>query len=256
MAATSVVALLFAADGFATWLGVSQAPAAPSGLARYVAASEAEGTVAFVMTVRTPALHALQRTTGQMDFADRSGRALSEASTPQSLPQYTETVVVHGAAYERPGADRADGPHFDGAWSRVAIAIAVPPYAPLAGAVAAAPLAPALQRVGGGTLGRVPVTEYLVASYGVSCPPGAGPATAWHETTWVWVDGQGRIRRWENVAVARFGSSSVGVRATAVVTFGRFGSPVSVTTPGRVLGVAPPAAKPANPYAGCLVTPG
>ncbi len=254
--ATSVVALLFASTGFATWLGVSEAPTIRGGLARFLADSEAEGTLAFSMTVRTPALHALERSSGQLDFADRNGHAFSETTTPQALPQYTETVVVHGVAYERPGADHPGGPRFEGPWDRIATGIAVPPFAPLAGALPAAPAAPEMLRLGHATVGGVAVTEYRVSSYGVSCPPGTGPATALHETTWVWVDGQGRIRRWEDQAAARFGDSTVGLESTTVVTFDHFGAPVAVDAPARVIGLAPHTGTAPNPYAGCLVTPG
>jgi hypothetical protein len=257
LAATSVIGLLLAATGFATWLGLSQSPAAPSGLAGYIADSQAEGTVGFVMTLRTEGFGtSLQRVRGEIDFADGEGREISETVTPHALPQYTETVVVHGAAYERPAVDRSDGPHFGGPWQPLSTGMSVPPFAPLVGLVGPMAVPPHLVRLSEAAIGGVPVTEYQVASFGASCPPGAGPATQLDETTWLWVDGQGRILRWENRAAEHIGDATAALHATIVVSFGDFGAPVSVAKPTNVLGVATRTATPVNPFAGCLVTPG
>jgi hypothetical protein len=257
LAATFVVGVLLAAAGFATWLGISQSPTAPSGLARFIADSQAEGTVDFVMTLRMKGFGTtLQRVRGEIDFADGDGREISETLTPDALPQYTETVVVHGAAYERPAVDRSDGPHFEGAWQPLSIGMSVPPFAPLVGPVAPMAVPPHLVALSHAAIGGVPVTEYQVASFAVSCPPGTGPATELDETTWLWVDGQGRVRRWENKAVEHIGNATAGLRATTVVDFGDFGAPASVSAPAKVLAATTPTTTPANPFAGCLVTPG
>ncbi len=125
------------------------------------------------------------------------------------MPQYTETVVVHGAAYERFTADRADGPHFAGPWQRLDAGISVPPFAPLAGPRPEAITPQHFVRLAQASVGGIATTMYQLASFGVACPPGTGVATVGHETTWLWVDGQGRVRRWENTSEVQFGSMTL-----------------------------------------------
>jgi hypothetical protein len=257
LGATGVVILLLAAAGGATWLGVSESPRAQGALARFITDSEAEGTLAFVMTSRTAGVGSTELIHGVIDFADDNGSEVSETVVPHALAQYAETVVVHGAAYGRLAADRADGPRFDGPWQRGDAGISVPPFAPRAGPVPPLPVPPHLVRLADARVDGVATTEYQVASFGVSCPPGTGPATQLHEATWLWVDGQGRVRRWENRTEAQTGNGTTGLLTTTVmVSFGDFGAPVSVSTPTNVLGAPTPTSTPINPLAGCLVTPG
>ncbi|MGH9046698.1 MAG: hypothetical protein ACRDVW_05215 [Acidimicrobiales bacterium] len=256
---SAVVALFSVLVGGAAYLGVSQSPAATGPLDHFLAATKADGTVAFTMTLRTVGFSTVQRVEGKIDFAGDDGISRSVYRTPGTPAQWTETVVVDGKPYERPASDGRDGPDFAGPWQQLGN-VSVPPFAPLVGTAPTTPIVPHLERVGHAVLSGLETTKYLVAAYAASCPTSGGEPTAETERTWIWVDPEGRIRRWENEDDAQYpvgtDGAPVTLRLITVTTLGRFGVPVNVTAPTRLLGPSSPTTVAPNPFAGCLITPG
>jgi hypothetical protein len=254
----SILGLMSALVGLAAWLGVSESPSVNGLLNNLLANTKAAGTVGFVMTTQTAGLHTVNRLQGEIDFADDSGTEVSVYTSPGVPAQWTQTLVVDGRAFQRPGTDvRGGRARFTAEWQRLSAGFAIPPFAPLAGPTEdPSPIPPDLVRVGRPTIDGMELTKYRVSAFSVSCPPSLDGPTTQTEVTWIWVDAEGRIRRWQNLDVAHFSGGTL--RGTTTVTLGDFGTPVALSVPARVLEptTATTTAKPIDPYAGCLVTPG
>jgi hypothetical protein len=270
---TALVVLLGALTGAAAWLGVAQSSSG-HGANRWVgivAQTKAAGTLAFTTTQRSSGLStsgsqpvgagsgtSVERVSGVVNFTSGDALEVSVVRSASFPAQWMQTLAVAGSAYGRNGIDRRGGARFSGAWFRES-GFSLPPLGAVVGVVgpqlAAGP--PNLVLLGHSVERGIPTTIYQVSWVRISCPvsEGAEPRTERGRSR-IWVDAQGRIRRYESVTVARFGGGTSTIRTTAVTEFGEFGRPVHINPPAAVVGTTPrtPTTLP-NPLAGCLVTP-
>jgi hypothetical protein len=271
---TAVVVLLGALTAAAAWLGVAQSPSGHGAnrWAGIVAQTKAAGTLAFSTTQRSSGLSSsgsqpvgagsgtsVERVRGVVDFTAGDAFEVSVVRSASFPAQWMQTVAIAGSAYGRNGIDRGNGARFSGAWLRGS-GFSLPPLGAVVGVIgpqlAAGP--PNLVSLGHAVVRGIPTTIYQVSSVTISCPTSGGtePRTE-HGRSRIWVDAQGRIRRFESVTVARFGGGTSTIRTTAITEFGDFGRPVHINPPAAVVGTTPPTPTTLpNPLAGCLLTPG
>jgi hypothetical protein len=255
---TALVVLLGAASGGAAWLGVAESPKrpAPSPWQGFVSSTVSTGSLAFEsVTTTTGAADSIERARGVVDFSRRDASEVSVVLGRDSPAQWNEIEVVSGSAYERAGTDRPGRPLFSSVWTPLA-SFVVPPFPPLTGRGQEAPPVggPSLRRVSASVVGGVAATEYQLAPVGLTCVRGDGDQRSENVSSTVWVDGNGRIVRFENLtAVAVAGVQSA---ILTVTTFTRFGAPIAPGPPVRAAEAPAGPGPETDPLAGCLLTPG
>jgi len=259
--APAVLALVGALTAGAAWLGVAEAPSESGTGARWqnlLADTMAPGSLSFVSVTRTTgAVASVATSEGWIDFSTHDAHRVSVVRSPNFPAQWSEDVVVGGRGYEHLGADAPKRRPLAGAWTPLD-AFAVAPLPALAGEPAPeiGDEWPVLRRVGTVRLSGIITTEYELSAVSVTCVGAAGQRSSETTHSSAWVDGDGRIRQFENttdVALGGFESAVV-----TVTVFGHFGAPASINTPARVAGRAGSSNTPSrgpSPLAGCLVTP-
>ncbi len=265
---TASVGFVVIVAGLAAWLGVSQAPPGlplePSPWEVVLNTTRAAGPLDFSMVVRSSGTlpgeeNSVVRTLGVADFSGFNAQAVTVSRSPGLPAQWIQSLVVGGRSYARFGSDLGGRPRFSGPWIRSA-GFSTPPLGALAGSAgtSAIPGPVHLTQLARVTLSEETLTKYLLSSVQVSCPGGAiGRPTTELDRSVAWVDGAGRLRRFETVTVQTFTIPNPGtVRTVTVTSFGPFGATVEVTPPTRVTGPPVPAkVAQQGPFAGCLVTP-
>ncbi len=265
---TASVGFLVIVAGLAAWLGVSQAPSGlplePSAWEVVLNTTKAAGPLHFSMVVRSSGTlpgeaNSVIRTLGVADFSGFDAQAVTVSRSPGLPGQWIQSLVVDGRSYARFGSDLGGRPRFSGPWIRSA-GFSTPPLGALAGSAgtSAIPAPVHLIQLARVTLNKETLTKYLLSSVQVSCPAGAiGRPTTEVERSVAWVDGAGRLRRFETITMQTFTTPNPGtVRTVTVTSLGPFGVTIAVTPPTRVTGPpVPAAAARQSPFAGCLVTP-
>jgi len=258
-----LVAFLGALTVGAAWLGATEAPSDRPGPATmwqmFLAQTASARTLAFSsVTATTGAVTSVTRSDGVIDFSARNARRVSVVRSPHFPAQWTEEVVVGGVPYERLGIDRAGRRRFVGVWTRLS-AFAVAPLPPLAGAPPPQIAAerPLLRRVGATRLSGVATTEYELFAVSITCVGAAGQRTSETIHSFAWIDGDGRIRGFENTTDVVLGGFESKVQT--LTSFGQFGIAVTIGAPAPVagpVGSSTTAVIATTPLAGCLVTQG
>ncbi len=226
--------------GLGAWLGVAQSPGAPPAvLAGAWAATGSSGIARFVerTTLGTfePGVSTLATSSsvGSIDFRSEQ-IALSTAVRQAGLtPQRSTSFLEPGTLYERTelGARRT--------WTeQPSVAdplLSVPALAALRGELSRTP-----RRVGSGSVGGVPTTEFALEVTTV-CSLGRAAGDRFESRTTLWVDHRQRIRRvvFTQQSVLGFGTAAPHDYLTAsVVTLGGFGRPMLFGRPTGALHLA------------------
>lgn len=247
----------------AALLGATEAPSGRPGPATMWQSvlddTASAGTLAFTsVTTTTGAATSVTRSVGTIDFSARNARRVSVVRSPHFPAQWTEEVVVGGVPYERLGVDRAGRPRFVDVWTRLS-AFEVAPLAPLAGAPSPLVAAerPLMRRVGTTVVSGNSTTEYELSAVSITCVGAAGERTSETTRSFIWIDGDGRIRGFAGTTDVVLGGFESKVQT--LTSFSQFGIPVTISAPAPVAGsVGSPtsAVKRTTPLAGCLVTQG
>jgi len=254
------VGLLAVLTGVGAWLGLWQAPTGPlpaaSSWQLVLGTTEASSPLRFTMVVRsagTSVRPSMSRTVGIVDFPHDEARALTVSQSPGLPDQWVESLVVRGRSYARFGSDIAGQPHFRGPWLQTS-GLSIPPFPTLAGSESPSPAPAATDLAAQSQVAGL--TEY-VGTVEISCVAGSGAPTTETVRSEAWVDGGGRLVRFETTTLERSERPDIpSVLDTVVVNFSSFGTRIRINAPANVIGPGLPAGPEAsNPLAGCLVTP-
>jgi hypothetical protein len=259
----ALVAILGVLTVGAGWLGATEAASGRAGPATmwqsFLDQTAGAGTLAFTsVATTTGAVTSVTSAKGVIDFSTTSARQVSVVRSPHFPAQWTEEVVADGVPDERLGVDRAGRPRFVRVWTRLGT-FEVAPFPPLAGPPSPQLAAerPLMRRVGTTRLSGVATTEYELSAVSITCVGSAGQRTTETMRSFTWIDGDGRIRRFENTTDAVLGGFESKVRT--LTSFGQFGIPVTIRAPALVsgsVGSTRTAGRPTTPLAGCLVIQG